>query len=69
MNDTGGFIELMSRFLVFLTFNISMFSFHLKAIQKMFLAKTNDDSLFRKSSKDGYIENPKNRKLSFVKSR
>ena len=51
MDDIGGFVELMFRIGVFLTYNVSKFSFHLKAISKLFLAKTLDKNLFAESSK------------------
>ena len=40
INEIGGFVELLARIGIFLAFSVSKFSFHLKAISKLFLAKT-----------------------------
>ena len=47
--DLGGFIELIIKTFIMITYPFAQFSFHLKAIQKMFLARTGDDNLFNKS--------------------
>jgi len=61
MGDFGGVAELITIFWVFMLSPISEYLFNLKALEKMFLAKTSDQDVLlptklkKKNSKNKYL--------------
>ena len=66
VGDLGGVIEVFLFCLAFLVRPFSVFSFNMKALQKMFLAKTYDKTLFASKKKNTLAEAPPNMRMSMI---